>query len=132
MPFLEKADRKTGKEWEFDSVAVAEWREGRAAVNAAGNTEALDIEEAKRRKLASEAALSELELSKARGEVVPFSEVSKSWLSIVTAVRSRLLSIPTKLAMVVAPETDPVKIKLTLESEIAEALDELSRYNTGS
>ncbi len=131
MPYLEKANRSAGREWAFDSAMVMEWREDQAAINAIGDVSSLDIDEARRRKLAAEAALAELDLSRVRGDSISISEVGAVWLDIVSASRSRMLSIPQKLAMLVASESDPMKIRSILEAEIEEALDELSRFEQG-
>jgi len=128
-PYKQKGAR--GKEWLFNTADVFEWREEQAALNAIGDTSSLDIDEAKRRKMAAEAALCELELSKARGDVVSLAEVGAVWLDIVSSARSRMLSIPAKMAAIIAPESDPMAIRALLEAELEESLDELSRFEQG-
>jgi phage terminase Nu1 subunit (DNA packaging protein) len=125
-PYVEKGNK--GKEWQFDTVGVIEWQKEQAALSAVGDVSTLDIEEARRRKLAAEAALSELDLSKARGELVSLEDVSTVWLEITTAARSQLLALPSKMAAIVAPLSDPAEIRTLLEAEIEEALEELSRF----
>ncbi len=129
MPTLREGGQ--GTTWQFDSATVFEWHKKQAAINAIGDVSRLDIDEARRRKLAAEAALCELDLSKARGDVISISEVGAVWLDIVSAARSRMLSIPAKMAAVIAPESDPMKIRELLETEIEESLDELSRFEQG-
>jgi len=65
-PFLQKGGRG-GRAWQFETSDVIGWREQQAAIAAVGDTAKLDVEEARRRKLAAEAVLSELELAKAKG-----------------------------------------------------------------
>jgi len=129
-PYENKGGR--GREWAFDTVSVFEWHKEQAALNAVGDISSLDIDEARRRKVAAEAALCELDLSKARGDVISLSEVGSVWLDIVSSARSRMLSIPAKMSNVIAPETDPQVIRDLLEAELEEALEELSRFDQGN
>lgn len=131
LPYIQKANRNRGVDWQFDSACVIEWREEQAALNAVGDITALDIDEARRRKVSAEAAICELNLSKARGDVISLAEVSVVWLDIVSAARSRLLSIPAKMAAILSPKSDPMEIRGLLEAEIEESLDELSRFEQG-
>lgn len=129
-PVIQKA--RKGTEWQLDTVAVFEWQKEQTALNIAGDISGLDIDEAKRRKLAAEAALCELDLAKVRGDVISIKEVGDVWLDIVSASRSRMLSIPAKVAAMIAPITSPMKIRSLLEAEIEEALDELNRFDQGN
>ncbi len=86
---------------------------------------------AQTRKAEVETQMKEVELSKTRGDVISISAVADVWLDIVSAARSRMLSIPAKMASVIAPESDPMKIRELLETEIEESLDELSRFEQG-
>ncbi len=125
-PFEQRGHK--GHSWEFNTANVARWREEQAALAAAGDTTKMDFDEAKRRKTAAEAALSELELSKARGDVVEIDDVEGVWTEIVTAFRAKTLAIAPKAAPALVHETDPRVIERLLEAEIIEALDELSKY----
>jgi hypothetical protein len=67
----------------------------------------------------------ELELEVLKGLHVPVSEVCKSIEKEYTYVRSTLLSVPSKRAMVLALESDPATIRQILEEDINEALNHL-------
>jgi len=90
-----------------------------------GDTKALDIDEARRRKLAAEAAMSELDLSVRRGELVEIEDVSQAVGEDYANVRAKLLGLPTKAAPQAAGMTDAGEIKTLLERIVTEALEEL-------
>lgn len=123
-PVIERGGK--GKQWIFDSAAVATWREDQAVLSAVGDTDKLDIDEARRRKTAAEAALAELELSKQKGEVAEIELISKVIGEEYAKCRAKLLSIPTRLSpllMTIDGEGDAGQI---LEDAITDALSELS------
>lgn len=62
----------------------------------------VSIDVARQRKTAAEAELAEIELAKARADVVGIEDVAKQWDTILTGVRTRLLAMPTKVAPMVA------------------------------
>jgi terminase small subunit / prophage DNA-packing protein len=123
-PYVEKGSKS--KAWIFDTAAVAGWREEQAAQNAVGDTASLDIEEARRRKLAAEAAMVELDLAKRRGEVIEIEEVAGVVGDDYANVRAKLLSLPTKLAPQLIGIEDPAECKALIERGVSEALEELT------
>lgn len=114
--------------WEIDTAAVAEWLQERAVVNAIGDTSTLDMEEARRRKTAAEAALAELQLSKSRGEVISMEEVVRVVADEFARCRARLMGAAPKLAPMVSTMESIAEIKEAIEGEIIDALDEVSQY----
>lgn len=81
------------------------------------------------RKMAADARIAEIELRKVEGELVVAEEVVDAWISVVGAVKARLLSIPTKAAPIVANENQAGECQIILEDLINEALEELSNYD---
>jgi phage terminase Nu1 subunit (DNA packaging protein) len=128
-PYVERADPRTGKQWQLSLPDVVAWREKRAVEAAVGDTSKLDLEEAKRRKTAAEAALAELELAKRRGDVVAIADVVAVIGDQFTACRARLLSVAHKTGPLVAPVTDTVECVTLIDQSIREALDELAGYD---
>jgi phage terminase Nu1 subunit (DNA packaging protein) len=127
-PVLRKSDgRKGGTGWKFSTHDVIEWRIAREK-RRSQSEEHIDLEEARRRKLAAEAELAEIEAAKQRGDVVPVEDVAKVVADQLTACRARLLSIPTKLAPVLISSTDLVECRALLEAAVDEALHELVGY----
>lgn len=96
-------------------------------------------DEARTRKINAEAEIAELELAKIRGTLCLTEDVVKAWETVLHACKAKFLSMPTKVAPIVANESDVAIIKDHLENAIREALLELSNYqpsidpiNTGS
>lgn len=96
-------------------------------------------DEARTRKINAEAEIAELELAKIRGTLCLTDDVVKAWETVLHACKAKFLSMPTKVAPIVANESDVAIIKDHLENAIREALLELSNYqpsidpiNTGS
>jgi len=71
-----------------------------------------------------------LELLQAKKELVSANDVLNSWVEVLAAMRSKMLSLPTVTAPLVANETDIGAIQHIIEKQIHEALDELSTYDT--
>jgi len=128
-PYVRAGNR--GKEWQFNTAAVAEWREQQAYANAVGNSGDWDLEEARRRREAAEAALKEIELAKARGEVVEIEAVADIVGDDYSRVRARLIAIPPKLAPLVHRAESVAEIREYLDDGVREALAELSRSVAG-
>ncbi len=89
---------------------------------------ALTYEEARTRKITAEAEIAELELARIRGTLCLTEDVVKAWENVFHACKAKFLSLPTKIAPIVANETDVAIIKDHLESAIREALAELANY----
>jgi hypothetical protein len=96
-------------------------------------------DEARTRKINAEAEIAELELAKIRGTLCLTDDVVKAWETVLHACKAKFLSLPTKVAPVVANESDVAVVKDHMENAIREALLELSNYqpaidpvNTGS
>lgn len=85
-------------------------------------------DEARTRKVNAEAEIAELELAKVRGELVVAEDVVKAWEDVLSAMKGKLLSIPTKAAPVVSAESEAGLCQSVLEDLINEALEELSNY----
>jgi phage terminase Nu1 subunit (DNA packaging protein) len=112
--------------WQFDSAAVAEWLRAQAIAGAVGKLTTASGNEARRRKLTAEAALSELELAKKSGELVAVADVEVTWSRLVSNFRTRMLAMPSKLAGPLVGIAGPAVINSRLQDAIHEALAELS------
>lgn len=90
-----------------------------------GEGKPTDFDDAKARKMAAEAELAEIELATKRGELVPVSVAITRVVDEYTAVRSKLLAIPSKMAPLVAAESAEAVCRALLLQIITEALNEL-------
>jgi hypothetical protein len=93
------------------------------------DTEYLTYDEARTRKVAAEAAIAELELAKVRNELALVGDVVKAWDDVLSAMKAKLLALPTKMGPILAAETDAAVIQKKLEEQIRDCLDELSNYD---
>ena len=93
------------------------------------DTEYLTYDEARTRKVAAEAAIAELELAKVRNELAPVGDVGKAWDDVLSAMKAKLLALPTKMGPILAAETDAAVIQKKLEEQIRDCLDELANYD---
>lgn len=118
---------KSGQEVLFNSAAVVAFLELQAEARAAASSRPADAEEARARKLAAEAELAEMERDERRGQLIPISVVERVVSEEYAAVRAKLLSLPGKLAPLVAIEDDEVTCRDLIERGVTEALDELAR-----
>lgn len=95
-----------------------------------------DYNAARARKMEADAQMAELELLKAKRELVAASDVQGAWVDVLSAMKAKLLSLPTKCAPLIATETEIGIIQDIIQGQIDEALNELSAYepqqNAGS
>lgn len=113
---------------QYDTGAVIAWLRKREVDSLMTNTSAIDIEEAKRRKLAAEAGLAELELAKEQETVVLIEDAAQEFGEQLSNLRAKLLSMPTKTASLVYTAKDITEAKDILENAILEALNELAGF----
>ena len=86
-------------------------------------------DEARTRKMNAEAELSELDLAKVRNQLVIVEDVVKAWTDTLANLKSKITSIPSKAAPIIASETEIGIIQEILTDFLNEALEELSSYD---
>tara|TARA_S200002703_G_scaffold9733_1_gene9536 strand:- start:156 stop:593 length:438 start_codon:yes stop_codon:yes gene_type:complete len=87
-----------------------------------------DYNAARARKMTADAELAELELRKAKRELVASDDVKAAWIDVLSAMKAKLTALPTICAPMCAVETEIAVIQNILEGQVNEALDELSAY----
>lgn len=92
------------------------------------NPGVVSFDEVRARKTAAEAEMAELELLQRKGDLIPMQQVVDTWLELIASCRSKMLSMPAKLAPVVAVEDNPAVCKQLVEEQMMEALDEIARW----
>ena len=85
-----------------------------------------DLNTSRRRLLHHRATLAELEALQRRGELVPVSEVRAEAFTLARAVRDALLSLPDRVAPLLAATADPRQCHQLLTAEITVALRSLA------
>lgn len=127
-PYVEHADRDTGKSWLIDSAEYARWRERRAAESAAeklgGNGDQVSEAEGKRRRAVAQAIIYE-------AEALEILKTTCRWQTVVDRVaadyaelRGRLSGVGDSMAGKVDRKIAP-QIKKLVDAEIANALTSL-------
>lgn len=84
------------------------------------------LEAARTRKTEAEAELAEIELAKARGELIAVSEVEAEVGALLDGLRSRLLAVPGKYGPVMVGKRTPAEGQAALEAMVTEVMGELS------
>lgn len=148
MPFTRQGSK--GVEWEFDTAEVIEWyartkyqaRDGRSKTAKenpfVGPDDGLETEdEAKARKERALADINEMKAAREAGLLVPTDEVASIVIEENARVRTRLLSIPTKVrpqAIVLLGNNREAaeKIVAAVEGEILSALAEVKSWAPAS
>ena len=71
----------------------------------------------------------ELQLAKMKGTMHKSEDVEEVMIDMLSRVKSKLMSIPSKMAPILGEETDINKIQGLLDDEIYMTLEELSEYS---
>lgn len=69
----------------------------------------------------------ELEVRQRAGDLVQVEAVRREWFKAARAVRDSLLAIPDRVAADLAADDDPHRVRVALDVELREALEDLSR-----
>ena len=102
----------------FDCKAFGEWLEKRRAP---------DNFQAERTRLTkAQADKAEIEAAELARELVRTEDVKLTWGELVAAVRAKLLSLPSKLAPLLAPPGKVAEAQALAETMVHEALSELA------
>lgn len=89
-------------------------------------SQAYVFETERARKTHHEANLASIEEERQRGNVIPADVVIETWCDRAAAMKSRLLSLPTKMAYQLSTISDLKTIESILRTQVTEALQELS------
>lgn len=80
---------------------------------------------------AEEARMARLKREEMEGQLIRVSAVETAWASSLAAAREHLLQVASRLAPLLAAETDPLKIDQMLHEEHTQALQLLAGANAG-
>lgn len=85
-----------------------------------------DYWDARSRRETAEAAIAEMKEAEMRGSLIRVDAARSAWAGKVTSARDALLQIPSRLAPVLAAESDMEKVAELIEGELRQALHQLS------
>lgn len=100
--------------------------QGVALAAVPAEAEGASYSEARAERERAQAALAQLDLAKQLGQVVLAETVAKGAAAAARATRDALLSIPDRVAALVAAETDPARVHAILSNELRQALHGLA------
>lgn len=96
----------------------------RQGADAAGGTPAgEDYATARARHESAKATMAEIELAKARGEVVPIEDVERAWSRAFAELRTNILNVPGRAFRQLVGETNEQRFKGALRAELSAALE---------
>jgi hypothetical protein len=93
--------------------------------------EAMTYDVARRRREAAEARIAEMKQAEMEGVLIRVDSVRSSMATKISGARDALLQIPSRMASILAAETDPVTVQNTLHDEIHQALVMLATAPNG-
>lgn len=126
FPIQQKGRGRAGQL--YDTAKVIEWMEKRQINYLTGNQGLIDLDEGKRRKMAAEAGLAELELMKEQSKVIEIERIANELGEQLTNFRAKMLSLPSKVAAQVLTADNVAEIRQIIEDGIYEALNEVRGF----
>jgi hypothetical protein len=130
MPCQARPERRGGSGYKIDLSAVLEWHRERERQNALGEIAKVDEQEARRRKIAAEAALVEHELALKQGGAAAIADSESAWAAMIAAARAKLHGAGNKLGPIVAALSDAAECQAAIDEVIYQALQELSGFDS--
>ena len=121
MPYIRK-----GKKYDFDLRAVEDWVN---KYKLPASTDDMTYADARRRHEAAKAAIKELEFKVRKGELLHVDIVMKLQGAVLQNIRSRILSLPAKLAVLSFGSSTIAENEAIIRKGIYEVLDEISTIN---
>ena len=123
-PFVQRG--ASGKEWAFDTAEVSRWREQRAADEASGG-DVQDEAALKKRKLAADTKIVELEALAKMGDLAPVADMERALTRVMAEMQGKLRgAFVTRVVSQLLGETDERKFKRVLLAEVDSTLEVLA------
>ncbi len=121
--------QKVGTRWSINSAEVSQWLRDRERQDALGETAAIDETEARRRKIAAEASLAELDLAMKQAAVVPIAMYEAQIAAMIGAARAKLLNLGAKVGPLVLGMDSPAEARAIIDGAVHEVLAELGEFD---
>lgn len=123
-PFVRRGSR--GVDWEFETAAVAAWREEQVQKAVDDALKELSIDQLQKRKLAAETSILERRDRLEAKEIFEGADVERMIAEAVGKCRTRMLAIPTDAADLLVGRGSAAEIRAELERLVLDALAELA------
>jgi phage terminase Nu1 subunit (DNA packaging protein) len=128
-PYVEEGSKS--KQWVFNTADVIDWRMDRLRSqyeDPEREANVIDYNEARRKRMAAEAELAELQLARERSQVVSIDVVELQWTNLLGAAKSQILAVPHKMAHRFVAMRNAKRIENLMRAELNQALTDLSMY----
>ena len=101
-------------------------------VRALYDKQKLDLNEERAKLAKIQTEKQQIEINKLNGELVPIGEVRKEASKVATSIKSKLTSMPARMAGQLSTMSDDAEIESALEEEIQQILEDLSNEDNDS
>lgn len=123
-PVIGKGSRKQG--WQINTADFFGWYVRHKVEELTDDPDKLSFEGAKAAKTNAEARLKEMQLARLEGQTITIEEAVALYREEATIIRSQLMAIPGRCAVLLASETDPTVIEAMIADEINIALSNIT------
>lgn len=127
LPVLHRPGQ--GKEMQFDSGEVIRWWIDRETARASSRADSADLDELKAEKLKVETEIKQLQLAREADLIAPVEQIEKAMTHAFVSLRQALRVLPQRVEPMLIGETDSVRFKSVLLTEIDQALNELAEID---
>jgi len=125
-PCISKPGPNAAHGYKIDLAALIDWRITQERERALKEVGSIDVDEARRRKLAAEAGIAEHELAIKQGSAVAIEDAVQALDNAIGSCRSRLLGLGSKLGPQVAIEKDAANCQALIDAAVRDTLTELA------
>lgn len=110
--------------------ADADWEKNTDPTRHAPKRNSDALSKSKEKKAEYDARTAQLDFERKSGELVRVKDVERQWFDLCRRTRDRLMSLPARVAAVVAAESSAREVEQILEAEMREALEALDENTT--
>jgi phage terminase Nu1 subunit (DNA packaging protein) len=113
-------------------LAYCERLRDQAAGRLGSTPDGLDLVQERAMLARHQGGIAQMKLAELRGELIRVEAVRAVWASRIVSTRDALLQIPSRLAPVLAAETNLATVTQLLDDELRQALEQLSTPTTAT
>ena len=128
VPYLQKGGK--GREWQFDTAAVVEWRIRQA--EEASNKKLASLEAIEKETARVKLEHEQLKLAKAKALVVPMDQMERRLAIVFAEIRTNMRNVPGRVSSIILGETNERRMVAVLMDEIDRSLAGLSDFDTNT
>lgn len=126
VPYLQKGGK--GREWQFDTAAVVDWRIQQA--EEASNKKLASLEAIEKETARVKLEQEKLKLAKAKSLVVPMDQMERRLAIVFAEIRTNMRNVPGRVSSLLLGETNERRMVSVLMDEIDRSLAGLADFDT--